>query len=156
MRVFYNLPFAEIVDEIVEFQDKVLLSIAGLDEQLPQRLDKYFLAKKNDIRSIVQITDAVNYYKNQISVDLLAQKCNMSKRTLERIFYTNMGIPPKEFISIIRFQQVLKTLQKDRPKGKLFQIAFENGYYDHAHFTREVKKYSGFTPSAIWPGPRFP
>ncbi|WP_259066935.1 helix-turn-helix transcriptional regulator [Mucilaginibacter sp. X4EP1] len=154
--IFYNLPLFEIVDQIIEFQDKQLYSILDLDELLPKRLDKFFITKKNKISNISSVTEVVHSYRNIMQVDLLAQKCNMSTRTMERAFNKTMGMGPKEFIAIVRFQKALKMLQKSRLNGKLMDVAFEAGYYDHAHLTREVKKYSGLTPSEIWPGPRFP
>ncbi|SHN21609.1 helix-turn-helix domain-containing protein [Mucilaginibacter sp. OK098] len=154
--VFYRLPLVEIVDQIVEFQDKDLALIADPDELLPERLDQLFLSKKNQADLFSPITEAVNYYKGQISVDLLAQNCNISTRTLERLFYINLGISPKEFIGIVKFRRALKILQEAHSKGKLLEIALEMGYYDHAHLTREIKKHSGLPPSAIWPGPSFP
>jgi AraC-like DNA-binding protein len=154
--LFFNTPLFEMVDQIIEFQDNHLFSIMGMDGLLPVRLDQYFLSKKRKPTPVIPITEAVHYFKGQISVDQLAQKCNVSNRTMERLFYTNMGIGPKEFISIVRFQQVLKALQKGYSKGQLLQIAFEMGYYDQAHFIKDVKKHSGLTPSAIGPGPSFP
>ncbi len=154
--VFYNMPLFEIVDQIIEFQDKQLSSILDLDELLPKRLDQYFISRQNNAILITSLTEIVENNNGLISVDQLAQKCNMSTRTMERLFNLNVGISPKEFIGIVRFQQALKTLQKAHFKGKLLDVAFKTGYYDHAHLTREVKKYSGLTPSGIWPGPNFP
>jgi len=154
--LFFNTPLFETVDQIIEFQDNHFFSIMGLDALLPVRLDQYFLSKIKKPTPVIPITEAVHYYKGQISVDQLAQKCNVSNRTMERLFYVNMGISPKEFISIVRFQRVLKALQNGYSKGQLLQIAFEMGYYDQAHFIRDIKKHSGLTPSAIGPGPSFP
>jgi AraC-like DNA-binding protein len=151
--VFCDLPLYEIVDQIIEIQDNHLFSLIGLDELLPVRFDEYFLAKQQEKRSIVPITEAVYHYKGQISVDALAQKCNVSNRTLERMFGIHVGVTPKEFINIVRFQQTLQVLHHEQSKGRLLQIASEMGYYDHAHLTREIKKYSGLNPSGIWRGP---
>ena len=74
---------------------------------------------------------------------------------LERQAYAGLGIGPKEFISIVRFQTVLKALQKMRTNGSMMQVAYQAGYYDPAHFTREVKKYAGLTPYLDLPGTAF-
>ena len=153
---FYKLPLFEIVDRAIEFPDNHLLSIIDLDEQLPLRLDQFFRSKLNDKLAVNPIAEVVRQHNGQITVDVLAQKCNVSNRTLERLSYVQVGLRPKEFISIARFQQTLKTLQNNPSKGSLMQVAYQMGYYDHAHFSREVKKYSGLTPSEIWPGPKFP
>jgi AraC-like DNA-binding protein len=154
--VFYKFPLFEIADQAVEFQDKHLYSLIDMDQLLAKRLDEYFISKLSHSHPLLPIAEVVYQHEGQITVDLLAQKCNVSNRTLERLSYTSLGIGPKEFISISRFQRVLKTLQRSPAKGSLMEVAYQMGYYDHAHFTREVKKYSGLTPSAIWPGPKFP
>jgi AraC-like DNA-binding protein len=156
LTVFYNLPLFEIVDQIIEFQDKQLSLLLDIDEILPKRLDNFFINKKSNTTCIPAITEMVHNYRGIIPVEILSQKFNMSTRTLERVFNKNAGMAPKEFIGIIRFQKALKMLQKNKLKGRLFDVAFEAGYYDHAHLTRDVKKYSGLNPSKIWPGPRFP
>jgi AraC-like DNA-binding protein len=74
---------------------------------------------------------------------------------------TSLGISPKEFIKIARFQEVLRRLQQIRPQSvlqdgpgdipqeSLLRIAFELGYYDHAHLTNEFKRYAGIRPSEL-------
>ncbi|MGZ3822192.1 MAG: helix-turn-helix domain-containing protein, partial [Mucilaginibacter sp.] len=59
------------------------------------------------------------------------------------------GIPPKEFIKIIRFQYAHKRLLKNNSGESLLSIACEMGYYDHSHLARDIKKYSGLNPSEI-------
>ena len=82
------------------------------------------------------------------AVEALAQEAHVSNRTLERIFKENVGIPPKEFLRIVRFQEVLKRLrQTDVSEESLLRVAFGLGYYDHAHLTNEFKKYAGILPS---------
>ena len=154
--LFYHIPLAELVDGIAEFQDNQLFSIMGMDKLLPARLDQYFLSRKRSIAPITSIAEAVYSYKGRISVDSLARECNLSNRTIERFFYTNMGIGPKEFISIVRFQQVLNVLRSGYTRGELLRFAFEMGYYDQAHFIKDIKKRSGLTPSALGPVPSFP
>jgi AraC-like DNA-binding protein len=98
-------------------------------------------------------------------VEELSRNFHVGNRTMERIFKENVGIPPKEFIKIVRFQEVLRRLRQIRPpdvsnggmqdgspgvsEESLLRIAFELGYYDHAHLTNEFKKYAGIRPSEL-------
>ena len=156
LHALYKFPLAEIVDRITAFHDPHLFSLLDIDSDLPDRLDRYFLSKLKNATHLTPLVEVVLSTRGVISVDELAQKCNVSNRTLERHAYTNLGIGPKAFISIVRFQTVLKVLQKVRSNGSMMEVAYQMGYYDPAHLTREVKKYSGLTPSTIFPGPRFP
>jgi AraC-like DNA-binding protein len=38
---------------------------------------------------------------------------------------------------------------RDIPEESLLRIAFELGYYDHAHLTNEFKRYAGIRPSEL-------
>jgi len=148
---FYNLPLDTVVNQIIEFPDKELYALADLDGQLAQRLDKFFLHKlvNRKYETITPITQFIEYWQGLVSVDDVAEQHNVSLRTLERIFSKTVGIPPKEFINIIRFQHVAKKLQQADTDLHLLQIATDMGYYDHSHFTREFKRYSGLTPSEL-------
>ena len=154
----YGSPMEAVVDRVIEFPEKELLPLMEEEEGLAARLDTYFSAKKitgaNDFASIYNV---IHLSGEKLSVDELSRICHVSNRTMERIFKKNVGIPPKEFISIVRFQKVLKRLRQmgahDVAQGvseeSLMRIAFELGYYDHAHLTNEFKKYAGILPSEL-------
>lgn len=81
-----------------------------------------------------------------ISMRELQDRLNISERHLERKFKEEVGISPKLFSRICRFQasfQQLKTNKYD----KLSDIAFENGYADQSHFIRVFKEFAGFPPN---------
>jgi transcriptional regulator GlxA family with amidase domain len=138
------------VDRVIEFHHKQLISVIDLDEQLPERLDKFFYSRIKDNQSPgVRIAEIIANCKGAISVDWIAKNYNMSTRTLERIFNRSIGIPPKELINIMRFVHVRKRILHGNTNQSLLQIAYDAGYYDHAHLTREFKKYSGLNPSEI-------
>jgi AraC-like DNA-binding protein len=148
---FYNIAMSEFVDAIVEFPDQELYSLAALDEGLMDRLNAYFLRKLKSMKHemILDMTRTIEHLHGIATVDHIARTHNVSNRTLERAFTKNIGIPPKEYIKIIRFQHAVKRLQYDRKPRSLLGIAIDMGYYDQAHFTREIKKYSGLTPSEL-------
>jgi AraC-like DNA-binding protein len=148
---FYDMAMNEFVDAIVEFPDQELYTLVELEEGLADRLNVYFLrklkSKKHEM--ILDMTRTIEQLKGMATVDHIARTHNVSNRTLERAFTKNIGIPPKEYIKIIRFQHAVKRLQARRKPNDLLGIAIDMGYYDHAHFTREIKKYSGLTPSEL-------
>ncbi|MGY4538608.1 AraC-like DNA-binding protein [Mucilaginibacter sp. UYNi724] len=148
---FYNIPLDELVDKIIEFPDKELYSLAEIDDGLINRLDHFFLGKLKLIKHspIIPITETIFLSKGMVSVDYIAKTYNLSIRTLERIFIKDIGIPPTELIKIIRFKHAANKLQQAESAITLLKIAIDTGYYDHAHLSREVKKYSGITPSQI-------
>lgn len=161
---FYQQPMAPAVDSLLPFAEPVLQSILTQEDGLPSRLDAYFRTfprtrsgkTQHDFTSIYKI---IHLSKGQISVEALSKECHMSRRTMERVFKENIGIPPKEFIRIVRFQEVLRRLRETDvatvstptrpPRESLLRIAFELGYHDHAHLTNEFKLYAGILPSEL-------
>ena len=70
----------------------------------------------------------------------------MSERNFERKFREYVGISPKLFSRICRFQSSLKQLQESNYE-KLSDIAFENNFSDQSHFIRTFKEFAGFSPN---------
>lgn len=81
------------------------------------------------------------------TVNSLADLTCLSKRQFERIFYDMVGMPPKEYARIVRFQKALWFIQQN--KNNYAGIAIDCGFSDQSHFIREFKALSGYTPHKI-------
>jgi AraC-like DNA-binding protein len=144
------------VDSVVEYPDEELCVLMRDQEELGLRLDRWFegrVGRPPGKYDFTFVRGRVYESGGQVSVEALAREAHVSNRTLERIFKENVGIPPKEFLRIARFQEVLKRLRQAGESAvleeSLLRIAFELGYYDHAHLTNEFKKYAGILPSEL-------
>jgi len=146
---FYKLPLQELADEIIEFPDRFLRDLLDVDSKVTDRLDEFFTRKIKNSRNLLSLAKTVESHKGKITVDCLAQKHHVTNRTLERMFNEHMGITPKEFIKVIRFQHVLKKFRKKELRESLSELAYEMGYYDHAHLSNDVKRYSGLNPTEL-------
>lgn len=80
-----------------------------------------------------------------IRISELAERTHYSERHISRIFREAMGVSPKTFSRIIRFQYVVSAILC-RPRETLCDYLGELGYSDQAHFQREFKEYTGITP----------
>lgn len=156
------------VDTVLEFPEEGLRLAMQGEEGLASRLDRWFDSRpeprvgRYDFSALRALVDSSG---GQVSVEALAKEAHVSNRTLERIFKENVGIRPKEFLRIARFQEVLKRLRQAANKEvpamgdrrgmpavseeSLLRVAYELGYYDHAHLTNEFKKYAGILPSQL-------
>jgi AraC-like DNA-binding protein len=76
----------------------------------------------------------------------LQEKVQMSERTFERKFKEYVGISPKLFTRICRFQASLSQM-RNSDFEKLSDIAFQNDYSDQSHFIRSFKEFTGFSPN---------
>lgn len=84
--------------------------------------------------------------KGNISLKALQEELCMTERSFERKFRQAVGMPPKLFTRICRFQASLSQLRNGQ-FDKLSDIAFENDYADQSHFIRAFKEFAGFSPN---------
>lgn len=81
------------------------------------------------------------------SVASVADRAGLSARQFERRFRQAVGIPPKLFSRMQRFQRVFPALEEDR-RGWA-EAALRCGYYDQAHLIRDFREFAGKPPSAL-------
>ena len=66
------------------------------------------------------------------------------------------GIHPYEYVQIVRAESAIARLFYADVLGIDVQdIIYETGYYDQAHFIREIKKTTGYTPMKLTTAPGF-
>ena len=80
------------------------------------------------------------------SVADTADELSVSPRQLQRSLLAEVGLAPRAFQSIARFQRFLRAADGGIALGR---AAVEAGYADQAHLTREVGRLSGLTPSRL-------
>jgi AraC-like DNA-binding protein len=74
----------------------------------------------------------------------------ISSRQLERRFKSRVGLLPKLFCRMQRFQRVFQEIDEDRPNW--VEAAMSCGYYDQAHLIRDFRDFSGKTPDILMAG----
>lgn len=102
-------------------------------------------------RSAPWLNDAIVLMHNhhgQIRISEIADSLGLSDRTVHRQMRRTLGMPPKTFARILRFQRALTRLQESSMNASdLATLAVEAGYADQAHMTHEFRTFSGTTPS---------
>jgi hypothetical protein len=61
-------------------------------------------------------------------------------------FALEVGLNPKRFNRIDRFQRVLEKVHR-LPDPEWGQLAVEHGYFDQSHLIRDFLEFSGFSPA---------
>jgi AraC-like DNA-binding protein len=80
-----------------------------------------------------------------LSVQEYCQTYGVNPRKLQRVFRKYIGISPKSFKRINRFQGVVRSIVNNPPK-ELTSIAYDHAYYDQSHFINDFKSFSGSSP----------
>jgi AraC-like DNA-binding protein len=82
----------------------------------------------------------------RIAISELAGELNISPRQLERSFLREIGITPKRFARVARFQSALDAGVKS-PDRTWLDIAHSHGYHDHMHLVHDFSEFSGYSPT---------
>jgi AraC-like DNA-binding protein len=81
------------------------------------------------------------------SIGAVTNSIGMSaKRFIER-FKAQVGVSPKEYCRIRRFQRAITQAHR-RKTARWPEVALDCGYYDQAHLIHDFRSFSGLTPTA--------
>lgn len=81
------------------------------------------------------------------SVENLAGIACLGKKQHGRLFREYVGMNPKEYGRIARFQRALRMMQLG--SRDYADITYANGYSDQSHFIRDFRQFSGMTPKQL-------
>jgi AraC-like DNA-binding protein len=106
-----------------------------------------FLPARRDIDPAV--TTAVALLREpETSVQMAANKVGLSSRQLRRRFIDEVGLNPKTFQTISRFQRFWR-ISNSATFSSLAQTAVTCGYSDQAHLSRECRRMAWTTPTRL-------
>jgi AraC-like DNA-binding protein len=80
------------------------------------------------------------------TVASVLDRIGLSHRRFAQVFHDQVGLTPKAFSRVQRFQRVLRKVHR-APSIDWADVALGCGYYDQAHFIHDFQEFSGFTPT---------
>lgn len=131
-----------LADDVLNVEDSID-AIKLIEKWLLQRLTE------TEIYNFKRVGASLNqlFFDNSISVEDMAQLACLSRRQFERVFFNAVGMKPKEYSCVARFQKSLWLMQNGN--RDFAGIAYSCGYADQSHFIRECRRYSGVTPAEL-------
>jgi transcriptional regulator GlxA family with amidase domain len=81
-------------------------------------------------------------------VHVVADELGVSERHLRRVFRDSVGMSPKAFAKLARFQRALSAA-REGTHASWASVATLAGYYDQAHLIAEFRAIAGVTPRAF-------
>ncbi len=160
-RAFFPFPLHEVVglhataEELSDHQFRELEKcVTGeSDDAECIRLIEDFLCsrlcleKAYNYPRMAEAVRLINRCGGEIDVPALSEATCLSKKQFQRVFTDHIGIRPKDFLRIVRFQYTLSHMNVLRSHRQDFaQLACACGYYDQSHLIREFRRFSGYTP----------
>lgn len=95
------------------------------------------------------VTSAIKYiqfnYSHNINVDNIADAVGISRSHLYRVFMSNVGQSPIEYLTSFRINEACKLLKTSTLS--IAEIAYSVGFLDQFYFSRVFKKSVGIPPS---------
>lgn len=94
-----------------------------------------------------KLAKAAHYRPN-----LLAELCGVSMRTLQRYFRARYNQTVSDWLRELRLNEALASLKECE---SVKEVAFDLGYKQPSHFTRDFKRKFGVPPRALMVQPRY-
>lgn len=162
-RMFLGIPVSELYNQSIPAELIFKNDIDTITSKLSEL--NYISEKVNLIEDFLvrQITKNQDYKINRIAnsvgdinslkginlIDSLASNACLSRKQFERTFAEFVGIAPKKFLRIVRFQYALYS-QQIKSFENLTALAYDCGYYDQSHMINDFKKLTGLTPNQFF------
>lgn len=118
----------------LDILDRLERQIVGLhrDDSEP---DQLVLAAERSIRAGFRL-------------DAVTSVLGVDRRQLVPAFRDRVGLPPKQYQRLLRFQRAVRAMRVPTP-ASLAAIAARCGYADQPHLSRDFKEFSGLTPRQV-------
>jgi AraC-like DNA-binding protein len=161
-------PMRELVDVTIDVRDALGGAAAELGERCAAA---YGNGPAAIIRAVVQWTtqqiqaaappdrgiqwacQTISAARGVVSMDDVASRLGLSRSRLADRFMHYVGLTPKRFARIVRFDNVLAMLGQ---ADSIVDAASELSYYDQAHLYRDFTQFAGMTPGAFIAAERYP
>jgi len=167
---FFDFPISEIKNNIIPIKDinnsdwldleKKLSDckdnksiITCLEENLLRKLEKNNLFNSYlpiNYDRVLSAIGRIESTKGCVNIKELSSLVCLSDKQFNRIFADYVGINPKHFLRIVRYQSVLLKLQSSNLSEykdiDLHDLVYDFGYYDQSHLINNFKEFTGYTP----------
>ena len=104
-------------------------------------------ARRGDAAFVMALARA-RAARGLVSLQTMASVAGVSVRQLERRCQADIGLTPKRWCRILRFQAAVDLANQDRPDWA--EVAQMAGYADQPHFCREFRAFWGVAPTRAW------
>ncbi len=156
---FFERPMSEFRNQIVEMDSVWGQLITEIRERLfeANTLQQRFTILETLLReklrpnlcglaAVQHAIDEISRGSSSCTIKTLSEQMGLSQKHLINQFHKMVGISPKQFARIAKFNQVLQLIDGTKPVNWA-KIAQQCHYYDQAHFNRDFKAFCGFSPS---------
>jgi AraC-like DNA-binding protein len=156
--LLFGVPMDALANRVVELDDLFGADAPRLIERLYEAgtwsrrfdiLDEVILRRVIAARApnplVVKAAHVLRATRGAASIARLARDLECSQRHLIATFREQVGVTPKTYARIVRFDHAVKRLRQ-ADGMRWAEIADASGYYDQAHLIRDFHEFTGQTP----------
>lgn len=99
----------------------------------------------NNAPRIKHVMELIDRSAGRITIEMLASEACFSRKQFERVFIESIGMSPKKFLRVVRFQHAVH-LRSRLQHISLTKLGYACGYFDQSHMIREFLSLTGMTP----------
>ncbi len=125
--------------EVSAFYERVHIADSFLTAIRPDR---------ESVSAIIRAAQAMIRNNGSVRISELSNRTGLGLRQFERRFGQEIGISPKLFARIVRFEAALQR-RAIEPTARWTDIAHDLGYHDQMHMVHDFTRLSGNSPDAI-------
>lgn len=159
---FFDIPLSELADTSLAVGDiwgtrglPLSSTLAGLNEAARiDRVESILLSRlrhrqqRSASLDVEGLAGSVLRRAGRITVEGMALAAGVSRQHLSREFCKRIGIGPKLYSRLARFQAVLAHA-RDRGTIDWARLALDMGFADQSHMIAECREFSGLTPQSL-------
>lgn len=142
------VPIATVFGRDIVALERALREKIGDAKAQGALLDSYFVSRlevTDAKRELWALKSKIEAARGLVRIDDLCDESGISIRQVDRLFREHLGVRPKTFARIARFQNAIGLLKKD-PGCTIADVAARCGYYDQSHFVHEFRRFAGAPP----------
>jgi AraC-like DNA-binding protein len=145
-----NDRLVEKVSSAGSIDERVTCALKYMSDCLTTGGDTFVGRAPNDgrLRLSGWIVGRVLETAGHLRIEQLADETGYSTRYISKVFNDNIGLNPKLFCRIVRFQKSLDIILNDG-LSSFCDIACELGYFDQSHFSKEFREFTTISPSQM-------
>lgn len=144
-----SYPAEDVLGPRVEALWSVLADATSFEQRV-RLSETYLLRMLRDAETSTIAHVAMDTFRGhgRLHVAEMAGRASLSVRQFERQFARELGMPPKRFARIARFQFALDA-KLVAPGRSWLDVAHGAGYYDQMHLVRDFHSLSGASPTQL-------
>lgn len=158
-RRFFDMPLSEFAGEIAALRDLLpaehprLVELLEASPDWASRLDlveellaQRIFGARVDTARVDWAVARIESSGGALDVGWLARELGHSRKHLIALFRDQVGVPPKLLARLVRFERVMRQARTGAPI-RWVELAIAHGYCDQAHLARDVRSFTGLTPT---------